>query len=147
VLQVLVVALWIGLSAVAAASAHAKGHNALGFFLVSLIASPFLTLPALLMAQAQAHPSQLRGQTLGCHYCGQPRPAEAPVCPTCQAGPWAAMADAVTQCGACCGRVLRSATKCLHCGTILQEQRVLSFPPLAARRVPRQEHLAPALEK
>jgi hypothetical protein len=144
VLHILVVTLWLGLSVVAAASAHARGHNAIGFFLASLVASPFLTLPALLLSRAEARPVRLRGETLGCHYCGHPRPADAPVCPTCQAGPWAAMADAVTECGACFGKVLRTATTCLHCKTTLQERRVLALP-LLARPVPRQERLGPAI--
>lgn len=102
----LLLALWIGLSAVAAAIAITKGYNGLVVLGLSMLGSPFLALPAILLVPRREEPPEV-------DLAGLP---------------------AIATCEHCTGKVIRTASCCLHCGAEMPAvQVVVPFPIAAAR--------------
>ncbi len=116
---------WLSASAVVAALAHAKGHNALLYFGLSLFVTPVATIVvmALMPRRPAAFPGP--GDLVSCHYCSLPRLAASPVCPHCQAGPTVLMPN-LKQCHHCSAKVLPRATICVHCGAELRHAPTLA---------------------
>ncbi len=106
--HLLLSAIWLALSALTAVCAAAKGYNGLILFVMSLLASPFLALPAILLAPRRMAAS-----------------AKANVIDHL---------DTVTSCQTCSAKVLRTAGCCLQCGTVVPTARIIPFPQIAAPR-------------
>jgi hypothetical protein len=75
---------WLALSIVAGIIAAKKGRSGFGFFVLSLLLSPLIGIPAALVTKTSEQGLIARGEMKKCPYCAELIKAEANICRFCQ---------------------------------------------------------------